>query len=44
MALPPDGHYACDVDGVSATLRLADGTAYLLGPIANRRVTVALSA
>jgi len=29
---------------VAATLRLAGGAAYLLGPVANGRVTVALSA
>jgi riboflavin kinase/FMN adenylyltransferase len=44
MALPPDGDYAAEVDGVPLTLRLADGDAYLIGSIANRRVTVALSA
>jgi riboflavin kinase/FMN adenylyltransferase len=42
MALPPDGDYDADVDGVALTLRLADGAAYLLGEVANRRVTVAL--
>ena len=44
MALPPDGDYPADVDGVALTLRLAGGEASLIGPIANRRVTVALSA
>ena len=44
MALPPDGDYAADVEGVPVTLRLAGGDAYLLGAIANRRVTVSLPA
>ena len=42
MALPPDGDYAADVDGAPVTLRLAGGDAYLIGPVANRRVTVIL--
>ena len=42
MALPPDGDYAADVDGAPMTLRLAGGDAYLIGPVANRRVTVIL--
>jgi FAD synthase len=44
MALPPAGDYAAEVDGVPLTLRLADGEASLLGPVANRRVTIALRA
>ena len=44
MAVPPDGEYAADVDGMPLTLRLTGGDAYVVGPIANRRVTVALRA
>ena len=44
MALPPDGDYAAEVDGVPVTLRLAGGAASILGPIASGRVTVALLA
>jgi riboflavin kinase/FMN adenylyltransferase len=44
MALPPDGDYAAEIDGAPVTLRLTDGEASLVGPIANRRVTVALTA
>ena len=44
MALPPDGDYAAQVDGLPLTLRLAGGDAYLLGRVGNRRVTVALPA
>ncbi len=42
MALPPDGDYAAEVDGIPLTLRLHDGDASLVGPVASRRVTVAL--
>ncbi|HEY4190192.1 MAG TPA: FAD synthetase family protein [Candidatus Limnocylindrales bacterium] len=42
MALPPDGDYAADVDGVPVTLRLADGDASLVGPVVTGRVTVVL--
>ncbi len=42
MALPPDGDYAAEVDGIPLTLRLPDGDASIVGPIASRRVTVAL--
>jgi riboflavin kinase/FMN adenylyltransferase len=44
MALPPDGDYAAEVDGLDLTLRLDDGAAYLVGPITDRRVTVVLRA
>ena len=44
VALPPDGDYPARVDGAPLTLRLVDGDAYLVGRVANRRVTVALPA
>jgi riboflavin kinase/FMN adenylyltransferase len=44
MALPPDGDYAADVEGVPVTLRLAGGEACILGAISNQRVTVSLPA
>ena len=44
VALPPDGDYDARVDGVSRGLRISDGDAYLLGPVADRRVTVVLGA
>jgi riboflavin kinase/FMN adenylyltransferase len=44
MALPPDGDYPALVDGLPLMLRIADGDAYLVGPVSIGRVTVALPA
>lgn len=42
VALPPDGDYPVRVDRSPLTLRIVDGDAYLLGELADRRITVAL--
>jgi len=44
VALPPDGDYDVRLDGTSRSLRIADGDAYLLGRVPERRVTVVLGA
>ena len=43
VALPPDGDYAVTVDGAPLALRIVAGAAYLLGKVANRRVTIAFA-
>jgi riboflavin kinase / FMN adenylyltransferase len=45
MALPPDGRYACRVDGAAGTLRIRDGAAALEGvAVISGRVMVTLGA
>ena len=42
VALPPDGEYRVRVDGRPASLRIADGTAYLSGASSSGRATLEL--